>query len=428
MPDVTLLLRCLAVLTCAALAACSSTAPGAASSRRSTGSPSAAPSSAAPPSVLPPDAGPGTYLALGDSVAAGVGADVPRTEGYVPVLARLLERRPPCGGPPDACRLRVVDLSVPGATTASLLRGQLPRALELLRNDSGVRLVTVTVGGNDVFLPVVQACGRSVQDPGCPRAVRASLAQVDAGVDELLRRLTDAAGSTPVAVMAYYDPLPACRLAALSPLAQQVLEGTGGEQGLNDILRERAAQHGAVVVETAQRLTPPRDFVGGLDCLHPSTSGHARIAQAFLDAVGGRVAGPDAGRSTAAQDVGDRVERCLLADELVRAQAQRVVPDAVGGGEHDDAGVGRHRAQLGQDVEPCPAGQVLVEQDDVGLQQTGLHHCLAGRGDGADDAQVELVVEVGRDDSAEHVAVVHDEDAEPSVHREPPMQSGPVRR
>jgi lysophospholipase L1-like esterase len=31
----------------------------------------------------------------------------------------------------------------------------------------------------------------------------------------------------------------------------------------------------------------PDDFVGGLDCLHPSTSGHARIAEAFADAVAG---------------------------------------------------------------------------------------------------------------------------------------------
>ncbi len=285
MRDVTLLLRCLSVLTCVALAGCSSAASDAAPDR----SPSSAPSSAAAPPPTAPVAGGGTSLALGDSVAAGVGADAPRTDGYVPVLARLLERQPACSGASVVCRLRVVDLAVPGATTATLLREQLPRALDLLAEGSDVRLVTVTVGGNDVFLPVVQACTRSVQDPACPRAVRASLAQVDAGVDELLRRLTDAAGDAPVAVMAYYNPLPACHLAALAPLAEQVLEGTGDQQGLNDVLRERAEEHGAVLVETADRLSPPDDFVGGQDCLHPSTSGHARIAQAFLDAVGARV-------------------------------------------------------------------------------------------------------------------------------------------
>ena len=286
----TLLTRCLAVLTCAALAACSSSsAPDAAPA-----SPSPSPSAVAPgPSPSLSAQGPGgTHLALGDSVAAGVGADDPATSGYVPVLARRLAGRPACAAEPAACRLGVADLAVPGATTSSVLREQLPRALELLGSGSDVRLVTVTVGGNDVFVPVVRACARSVQDPECPRAVRASLALVDEGLDELLGRLAAAAAGTPVAVMTYYDPLPACRLAPLSPLAQQVLEGTAGEQGLNDVLRARAAEHGAVVVETGERLTPPDDFVGGLDCLHPSTSGHAEIAQAFLDAVGGRVSGP----------------------------------------------------------------------------------------------------------------------------------------
>jgi lysophospholipase L1-like esterase len=274
--DVTAPLRCLVALTCAALVGCSSSPadPEAAPSR----SPSPSPSAPAPPppaSVAPPT-GTGTYLALGDSVAAGVGAVAPETEGYVPVLARSLPEPP-----------AVRDLAVPGATTASLLQEQVPRALAVLAGGEDVRLVTVTVGGNDVFLPVVQSCARSVEDPACPRAVRRALQQVDTGVDEVLQRLTAAAGpGTPVAVMTYYDPLPACRLAPLSPLAEQVLEGTDGQQGLNDVLRARAQEHGAVVVETAERLRPPEDFVGGLDCLHPSTSGHAKIAQAFLDAVG----------------------------------------------------------------------------------------------------------------------------------------------
>ena len=114
--------------------------------------------------------------------------------------------------------------------------------------------------------------------------------RVGQALDELLGDLREAAGpTTPVAVMTYYDPLPACRLASLAPLAEQVLEGDGTSPGLNDVLRARAAEHGAVVVETGGRLTPPGDFVGGLDCLHPSSSGHARIAEAFRDAVGPRV-------------------------------------------------------------------------------------------------------------------------------------------
>jgi lysophospholipase L1-like esterase len=250
--------------------------------------PSARPTPSAPPTASAAPSSPvdPTYLALGDSVAAGTGAGTPE-RGYVPVLAGLLADRLGCdAGSADGCPVEVRNLAVPGATTETLLRDQLPPALEELRQHDDVRVVTVTVGGNDVFVPILQACARTPQAPACAEAVVAAVGQVDQGVDRLLAELAGARGpATTVAVMTYYDPLPSCRLAALQPLAEQVLEGRGAQDGLNDVLRARAAQHGAVVVEPGPRLTAPQDFVGGLDCLHPSASGHARIAEAFLDAV-----------------------------------------------------------------------------------------------------------------------------------------------
>lgn len=280
--------RLAALTTALALAGCSSSAaqPSARPSATPSSTPSSTPSAtASPPAVTDP-----TLLALGDSVAAGVGADDPARRGYVPVLAGLLSDRLGCdaGAAAARCPVGVQNLSVAGATTATLLRDQLPAALHALQAGGDVRVVTVTVGGNDVFGPILQVCSREPETPECAEAVRAAIAGVGAGVDRLLAGLTDAAGpETTVAVMTYYDSLPACRLAPLQPLAERVLEGTGAQDGLNDVLRARAAKHGAVVVETGARLVAPEDFVGGLDCLHPSTSGHARIAEAFADAVAG---------------------------------------------------------------------------------------------------------------------------------------------
>lgn len=251
--------------------------------------PSATPSATASAGTSPTAATDPAYLALGDSVAAGIGAEDPARSGYVPVLAGLLSDPSGCdAGAAAGCPVQVRNLAVPGATTATLLRDQLPVALDVLGRSDDVRTVTVTIGGNDVFVPILRACAQEPQAPSCAAAVRAAIAGVDQGVDRLLADLTGAAGpGTTVAVMTYYDSLAACRLAPLQPLARVVLEGTAGEDGLNDVLRARAAEHGAVAVETGPRLTSPEDFVGGLDCLHPSTRGHARIAQAFADALAG---------------------------------------------------------------------------------------------------------------------------------------------
>lgn len=241
-----------------------------------------------------PAPGPSTYLALGDSVAAGVGAASPTTDGYVPLLAGRLSERLGCDAvSPPGCPLELRNLAESGATTATLLRDQLPRALALLRTTPDVRLVTLTIGGNDVVQPVARVCAPAPRDAACGQAVATALRRVDEGVDEVLRTLTVSTGSgTTVALMAYYDPLGACQLASLQPLVQGILEGTAQAPGLNRILRARAAEHGALVVETRDRLSERGDFVGGADCLHPSGPGHARIAEAFLDVVGEPVTRP----------------------------------------------------------------------------------------------------------------------------------------
>lgn len=257
---------------------------------------------AAPASAAPPQ--PSLYLALGDSVAAGVGARPPATEGYVAELHGLLTAARRCGGGQAlGCRLDLVNLAVPGATTGTLISQQLPQAVSLLQERNGnstpvddVDLITIDVGGNDVFGPVVGACGANPQAPSCLAAIQAALTQVAANYQTILSALRAAAGpDMTIAVMTYYNPLPACQLAALAPLADLVLEGGGPlPGGLNDIIRSQAAAYGAVVAETAS-LIGVDDLVGGTDCLHPDNSGHDDIAAAFaavIDVAG--VVGPPA--------------------------------------------------------------------------------------------------------------------------------------
>jgi lysophospholipase L1-like esterase len=233
------------------------------------------------------------YLALGDSVAAGVGAQPPATEGYVPELHDLLAANVPCGdGQALGCRLGLLNLAVPGATTETLIDDQLPAALSVIRQRRAtatpiddVRLITLDIGGNDAFGPILQACSTDPQSPGCATRISTVLGAVATNFETIMSDLREAAGpDTTIAVMTYYNPLPACFLSAQTSLANLVLEGGGPvPTGLNDIIRGRAAAHDTVVAETGP-VIDANDLVGGRDCLHPNTSGHDNIAAAF-DAV-----------------------------------------------------------------------------------------------------------------------------------------------
>jgi lysophospholipase L1-like esterase len=267
------LLACVVAIACAVLVAVPAPA-------------SAAPSSASGARSTP------TYVALGDSVAAGYGASSPAKD-YVSVLRDRLTDPPSCA-PRIAprCRLELENLAVSGATTTSLMTDQLPAAARLLlshnhnrgRSDD-VTLITLDIGGNDLFRPVAVACivpGSAL----CAPLVQILLAQFQQNFNVILAVLRRAAGpSTTIAVMTYYNPLPACFLHGLTPIGDIVLEGGGPiRQGLNDIIRSAAARYGAVVAEPAS-LIANTDLLGGFDCLHPNDSGHADIATAFQRAI-----------------------------------------------------------------------------------------------------------------------------------------------
>jgi lysophospholipase L1-like esterase len=242
------------------------------------------------------------YLALGDSVAFGIGASDRETTAYVPILAGELRQHRRCWpSVRSSCRrLTLNNLARSGATTSSLIADpeQLTAAVRELRSRNrdfdprnDVRVVTIDIGGNDAFA-VVPDC----LDPAtarCQESVRTKLATFEANFTLILRKLRRAAGPfTRIVAMTYYNPLPACFLAALTPLGDAVLEGGTplADQGLNDLIRSISARYRVRVAETYGKLAPS-DLVGGLDCLHPNDAGHQIIADAFATAL--RLRRPD---------------------------------------------------------------------------------------------------------------------------------------
>lgn len=224
------------------------------------------------------------YLALGDSLAVGVGAADWPTGGYVPRLAQELN-----GDRAGDTEYELINVARSGADTLSMIEGgQLAEAIAAIeaRRETesvadDVEVITIGVGGNDGF-GLVAVCG-GVVDEACLLSARESIRNVRKNLLFIVDSLRAAAGPMArIAVMTYYNPLvhDGCPLHEFELIGDVVLEGEaelGIADGLNDEIRAAADAAGVPVAEVGPL------SVGELtgDCLHASDAGHARIAAAF---------------------------------------------------------------------------------------------------------------------------------------------------
>jgi hypothetical protein len=246
-------------------------------------------------------------LALGDSVTAGEGSHVDRSQwantGYVALLTDQLRQELGClpAASPrarDFCPgLTVQNLSrpagpLPGVTAAAVIEEQLPAAVSLLvqRNRNAnprddVEVVVLSVGGNELFATAGSYClGPDGPSAECFPQIGQLFNTYAGQLSHILGELRAAGGpELRIVVMTYYNALPfrACGMSGAGALGDLVLEGGPTGPGFNDIIRIVAAGHGASTAEVFGRLGAD-DVV---DCKHPSSSGHAIIAEAFREAL-----------------------------------------------------------------------------------------------------------------------------------------------
>jgi lysophospholipase L1-like esterase len=236
------------------------------------------------------------YLALGDSLAAGVGS--PDGKGYVPDLYKKASKK----SKKEHGSLVLVNLACSGATTGSMIDGtgcaptgsQLSNAEAFLAGHPGqVAFITIDIGANDV-----DGCtsGTTI-DESC---VENGLEAVSSNLPVILSGLRSAGGTTPIVGMSYYDPF----------LAEWLLGGSGetlAEQSvglLDDLNNILSSDYGSADTADVAGAFKSADFSPGgryqgtkvpinvglicrwtLMCseenIHANDAGHARIAQAF---------------------------------------------------------------------------------------------------------------------------------------------------
>ncbi len=243
-------------------------------------------------------------LELGDSWTFGDGASRPATTGYAGRVfvsntteldcspAAAEEASDGCKHLERVIHARPGTADNPGVTTDSLIAEQLEEATTVLTARNGnanphddVELVLLSVGGNDVFRPVLAAC--TGLDAACVGVIRERLGHVQTNLSRILRELRVAAGEEArIVILTYDNAIAYCPLGPVAgPLGALVLEGypAVGIVGLNNVIRATADVHGVEVADTSGRLGQGQ-WAG--DCLHPNDSGYETIAGIVIETIG----------------------------------------------------------------------------------------------------------------------------------------------
>ena len=237
------------------------------------------------------------YLALGDSLAAGVGATRPDRTGYVPHLSGFFH------GTAHGGATSTVTVALPGATTEAFISsGRLAQAVAAIDADSDIVVVTLDIGGNDLLglLAPGQPCAVDVSAPACQVAIATALGGFVTNFPVILGELRAALARDPgeelLLVGTFYNPVSGTG-SPLDAALDRVLVGPDGTadctappalRGLNDWTACIAVPYGARVADVyplfigkGASLTHVQD-----GDIHPTNAGYAAIATAFRRAAG----------------------------------------------------------------------------------------------------------------------------------------------
>lgn len=231
------------------------------------------------PGVTQPQTGvviPGEeYLALGDSVAFGVGASPPQERGYPAVFYQEYLKR----AKPNIISYK--NLALAGETTVSFIsrpksKSQLEQAIAELEDapkaGHPVSLITLTIGANDLL-----AARNKSQ-----AAKQAVLDQTDKNLQDILTQLIShtASGKTDIIVTTYYNPYP--------PDSPGATEDGVWLERFNDIVKKRADEFKIKVADFFEPVAGHEKSLTWISQgdIHPNPAGHAALALAVWKATG----------------------------------------------------------------------------------------------------------------------------------------------
>ena len=229
------------------------------------------------------------YIALGDSLSAGVGASDYNEKGFVGLVHDALS--------PE---FALLNLGIAGHDSFELIdEGPLERATAEIRErnndddpDNDVEAVTLEIGGNDLldlFFDLVlpgrcPSVTEGLQKPECVQALQETLDAYEPNLDLILDRLREADPQLTIFLMTLYNPFSGAS-PVLDELGELALEGapdTPFPEGLQDIIRRQAEANDVHLVEVYPHFEgKAHEYIAG-DTIHPNDTGYRVMADAVI--------------------------------------------------------------------------------------------------------------------------------------------------
>jgi lysophospholipase L1-like esterase len=242
-----------------------------------------------PPADAAQEAGTPAYIAIGDSIAYGLGVSEPSQQGYVALAFESLRNSDRYEGR----GLDLLNLGVPGATSGDLLAegGQLEAALDEITRRAGepeagkVEMISVNIGGNDLLQLARpdSPCAEDQSGEACIELLGQTLIGLQDNLTQTLERLRDSAPEAGVYMLDLYNPYSGTgdSLEGIADLAVQQLNGVIGAVAAEEQL--------GVNLGDVFHLFRGRGLQWiAEDGLHPNENGHKVIAEVLLATIDGR--------------------------------------------------------------------------------------------------------------------------------------------
>lgn len=220
---------------------------------------------------------PPKYIAIGDSISFGVGASNSNQAGFVALVHDALERSDRFTG----SGIDLLNLSVPSAISSHLSQpgGQTQLAVNEIGRSSGVPIITVNIGGNDLLdlaAPDSPCLSDLATDP-CVQALSEVLSQLQTHLGDTLRALREAAPAASIVVIDLYNPF-----SGTGDIRELIADV--GVQRINGVIAATAADPkvGAELATVFQFFQGRGGQWISNDGIHPNDNGHAVIAEVVL--------------------------------------------------------------------------------------------------------------------------------------------------